>query len=142
MKNRRRAKRIPSILEGRIAAGNQQPYISCTIRNLSATGAQIWLPGDIDLPNEFELEIPRFEQSVRVRIAWSEARSHGVMFLTPLRSYAGEDVTSLLEALQTPARTTSPETPKEMPVKPSPRQPRKPGSLWRRFLGFLSRGSR
>jgi hypothetical protein len=142
MKNRRRAKRIPSILEGRITFGAQQPYISCTIRNLSVTGAQIWLSAAVDLPDEFELEIPKFEQSVRVRLAWSEARSHGIMFLTPLQSFAGEDVTSLLEALQAPDQTTSPGVPIKKPLKRSSKPPSKPATLWQRFRDFLSRRSR
>lgn len=137
MNNRRRAKRIPSILEGRITLEGNKSYISCTIRNLSDTGAQIWLPGTIDLPHEFELEIPRLEQLLEVRLVWSKGQSHGVMFLTPLQSHVGEDVAGLLEALKTSEPINSPELPTQKDVRPSPQSERKSPALWQRFLNRI-----
>jgi hypothetical protein len=99
---RRRSKRLLSILEGRIRIGDQARQIPCTLRDLSATGARIWLRRAIELPGEFELEIPRLDQSLKVRLIWSRDESHGVMFLEELRHPLGEDVTHLLNAIRTP----------------------------------------
>lgn len=137
MNDRRRAKRIPAILEGRITWEGHAPYIPCTIRNLSETGAQIWLPGAIDLPREFELGIPKLEQSLEARLMWSKAQSHGVMFLTPLQSHVGEDVTGLLEALKGSEAVPAPEPAPQEDARPSARPAPESPSLWRRILGRI-----
>jgi hypothetical protein len=100
MQSRRLSKRLPSILEGRIRIGPEASRIPCTLRDLSITGARIWLPGSVDLPSAFELEIPMLGQTVRVRRIWSKAQSHGVEFLDALRKPAGGDALDLLEKLQ------------------------------------------
>jgi hypothetical protein len=102
MRDRRLSQRLPSILEGRIRLDAQAPQTSCTIRDLSMTGARIWLPGSGDLAGEFELEIPLLEQAVPVRVMWSHGRTHGVMFLEALREQAGLDALNLLEKLRAP----------------------------------------
>ena len=101
MQNRRLSKRLPSILEGRIRLEPEGPQLPCTIRDLSLTGARLWLPGAVDLPQEFELEIPMLEQAIPVRLMWSEAKTHGVMFLAELRSPAEDAGLRLLEKLRT-----------------------------------------
>lgn len=102
MSDRRLGKRIPSILEGRIGIDAQARQILCTIRDLSVTGARIWLPGSVDLPSEFDLEIPMLEQAVRVRVMWSDGQNHGVMFLETLREPAGDNGIALLQKLRAP----------------------------------------
>lgn len=140
MNNRRRAKRIPSILEGRITFESHDSHIACTIRNLSETGAQIWLPDGTGLPHEFELEIPKLGQSLKVRLVWSKGQSHGLMFLTPLQSHVGEDVTGLLEALKASEPIDSPEPPSQNDIRPSAQSERQSPTRWRRFLnGILGR---
>jgi hypothetical protein len=126
--SRRRHKRFPSILEGRIKLGADAPQISCTIRDISMSGARIWVPESLDLPGEFELEIPTLEQTLQVRLVWSKAKTHGVMFLDELRQQdrlvwagktddgamlpeepdqsPGNDASSFLNLLQTPDDTT------------------------------------
>jgi hypothetical protein len=99
MDNRRLSKRLPSILEGRIRLEPQAPHLPCTIRDLSVTGARLWLSEAIDLPGEFELEIPMLEQIVPVRLMWSETKTHGVMFLGELRPPAVDEGRRLLEQL-------------------------------------------
>jgi len=100
MRDRRLSKRIPSILEGRLKLDLQGPQIPCTIRDLSATGARIWLPAAIQFPEEFELEIPMLEQAVRVRALWSRDREHGLLFLETLREPAGDSGRDLLGKIQ------------------------------------------
>jgi len=142
MEERRRAKRTPSILEGRIRLENQASLISCTIRDLSATGARIWLPEAVSLPTEFELEIPKLGQSLKVRLAWSKAQTHGVMFLEELLDDAGDDVTSLLEELQVSTQTSNPEPPpEEVPVS-SPQSSQGAATHWQQFLDRIWRRRR
>jgi hypothetical protein len=78
--SRRRYKRFPSILEGRIGLKPQDPQLPCRIRDISASGARLWLPEPTELPSEFELEIPRLGQSLKVRLVWSRDKNYGVMF--------------------------------------------------------------
>jgi hypothetical protein len=106
MQGRRLSKGIPSILEGRIRLEPQALQIPCTIRDLSTTGARIWLPGSVDLPSEFELEIRILEQTVRARLIWSKAQNHGVKFLSALREPAGDDALDLLDKLQSSDHTS------------------------------------
>jgi hypothetical protein len=112
MQTRRLSKRIPSILEGRVKLGPEASHLPCTIRDLSLTGARIWLPGDGSLPSEFELEIPILEQAVQVKLVWFKAQTHGVMFLEALQHPSGDDASDLLERIQslppTSERTGSP----------------------------------
>jgi PilZ domain len=85
MRDGRRNARLPSILEGWIAFDLQEPKLQCTLRDISTTGARIWLPGSADLPHEFRLDIPALGQSIAVRLMWSNGRNHGIMFLEELQ---------------------------------------------------------
>lgn len=85
MHQRRSSKRLPSILQGHINLDGEMTRIICTVRDLSASGARIWFPDPINLPSEFNLEIPWVGQTARVRLAWSKGRTHGLMFLSELR---------------------------------------------------------
>ena len=105
MRDHRLSKRIPSILEGRIRLAPHASQIVCTIRDLSTTGARIWLPDAIVFPNEFELEIPLLEQAVRARAVWSQGKQHGLAFLQALREPAGGNG-DLLETLRNLDRKT------------------------------------
>lgn len=142
MQDRRRARRIPSILEGGVTLESQPSPMSCTIRDLSTTGARIWLPESVDLPTEFVLAIPKLKQSLKVRLVWSKAQTHGVMFLEQLHDHGGDDATSLLEALQTSDHLIHLVTLSEQPPAASPKSRQESGAPWQRFLGCLLRKPR
>ena len=99
MQDRRQSERLPSILEGRITLDRQ---LQCTLRDISGTGARIWLPDAVDLPREFQLEIPALDQSMPVRLMWSNGRTHGILFLEELRSLADSDPDGMPEHLTSP----------------------------------------
>jgi PilZ domain len=141
MQDRRLSKRLPSLLEGQIRLEPQAPQIPCTIRDLSVTGARLWIPDIAELPDEFELEIPKLEQSVRVHLIQSEARSHGVMFLEELRPPTNDEGVGLLEKLRTPEFVTDRDvaSEKEAPVVQEPSSTRMTG--WQRLMRVLSRTS-
>ncbi|WP_407666769.1 PilZ domain-containing protein [Microvirga roseola] len=100
--SRRRGKRFATILKGRIRLGTEAAQIPCRISCISVSGARIGLTEDIELPGEFELEIPRLEHSLKVRLIWSRANSHGVTFLEDPRQDLSGNWTSFLDALRTP----------------------------------------
>jgi hypothetical protein len=127
-------RRLPAILEWRITLDNQRPPISCTIRDLSAAGARLWVPREVVLPCEFELEIPRLQQSLKVRVVWSKAQTHGVMFLEELRAPAGEDVTVLLRVLGAADHSSPQPTSPGRSTALSSEMKKKPPSRWRRLL--------
>lgn len=134
MQEQRRAKRLPSILEGRITLESQSSPMSCTIRDLSVTGARIWLPESTTLPSEFVLEIPKLEQSLKVCLVWSKDRAHGVMFLEQLDAARGDDVTTLLEALRTPDNMNRQEIASERPMLLAQKAPVTSTRSWWRSL--------
>jgi hypothetical protein len=106
MRDHRLSRRVPSILEGRIRLAPEAPSIVCTIRDLSATGARIWLPDVVVFPNEFELEIPMLEQTIRARAVWSKGKQHGLMFLQALQDLAGGGKDDVLETFRNLDRKT------------------------------------
>ena len=91
MRDRRQSERLPSILEGRIVLDRQTPKAQCTLRDISGTGARVWLPESVDLPREFQLEIPALDQIMPVQLMWSNGRTHGVIFLEELQSLPDSD---------------------------------------------------
>jgi hypothetical protein len=134
MQEQRRAKRVPSILEGCITLEGQSSPMPCTIRDLSVTGARIWLPKPTDLPNEFVLGIPKLEQSLKVRLVWSKDRTHGVTFLEELDATRGDDVTALLEALRTADDAKRQEIASERPILLARKAPETFTRSWWRSL--------
>jgi PilZ domain-containing protein len=86
MLNRRQSRRLSSLLEGRITIDGKDVSIPCTIRDLSATGARIWLQDVNDLPCEFDLTISVLGQTIPVRPVWFKGRTIGVLFAKVLNS--------------------------------------------------------
>ena len=106
MRDRRLSRRVPSILEGRIRLAPEAPSIVCTIRELSGTGARIWLPDVIEFPDEFELGIPMLEQTIRARAVWSKGKQHGLVFLQALHEPADGGKDYVVETFRNPDRKT------------------------------------
>ncbi|MBD2746514.1 PilZ domain-containing protein [Microvirga sp. BT688] len=84
MKDRRLRRRVPTILEGRIQIEGRESDIECTVRDLSDSGARIFLHQPLELPDEFILSIPKRGLSSNARVMWSRDRRHGVMLLRDL----------------------------------------------------------
>jgi len=99
MNDRRSSRRTPTILEGRIWIDNHASHMECTVRNVSETGAHIWFPHFVKLPSEFTLEIPRRDQSDRVRLMWSRAKSHGVKFIPHTKTSPADSDPRIQEVL-------------------------------------------
>ncbi|MFC4172922.1 PilZ domain-containing protein [Microvirga sp. GCM10011540] len=104
---RRSNKRTRTLLEGRIIFNNRFSLIECTVRNISDSGAQISFAHPVEVPNEFDLEIPRRELSLKARVVWSNGKNYGVMFTSPP---------------QPTLPTDNPEKPRETAMDCSPEQ--------------------
>ncbi|MBL0406313.1 PilZ domain-containing protein [Microvirga aerilata] len=87
MNERRSSRRWNTFLNGRIVFNNRCSVLSCTVRDLSETGARISFADVSALPEEFELEIPNRGMRVYGRLMWSRGATHGVMFFDKLRPW-------------------------------------------------------
>ncbi|GEO15805.1 PilZ domain-containing protein [Microvirga aerophila] len=73
--------RRPTALAAKVLADKRRSHVGCMVRDLSDGGAKIELSEDTPLPYEFELEIPDMSLCVRTRVAWTNGRSYGLMFI-------------------------------------------------------------
>ncbi len=83
--DQRSSKRNRTFLDGRIIFNNRSSVITCTVRDISDTGARICFGHVILIPEQFEIEIPKKGLSVSARVIWSRGREHGVKFITSLQ---------------------------------------------------------
>jgi len=83
MKERRREPRIRSLLNGRMTFNDRRCAMTCTVRNVSESGAMIRYSEMFRMPDEFELNIPRHEETLRAKVAWRRHDAAGLA-LTPV----------------------------------------------------------
>ena len=76
--------------------------ITCTLRDLSNTGAQLSFSNPVILPRTFNLNFDR--QEMRVSVVWQSGRLAGVKFQTPLRGI-GAKFRSSTRCWSTPCST-------------------------------------
>ncbi len=69
-----------TVLKGQVLFNNRASVFDCTVRDLSATGAQLIFADVSALPPKFELEIPSKDMRVQARVIWSRGQNHGVRF--------------------------------------------------------------
>jgi hypothetical protein len=75
---RRIAPRHKVLKSGKVILSKRASVIDCTVRNLSSTGAAIWLPNAAALPRKFDL---LFDNVVRdCIVVWRKADLMGVKF--------------------------------------------------------------
>ena len=78
--NRRQAKRFPAQHPAKIVLG-PDAMISCTVKDISASGARISVKRHMDLPEHFELFIAAHDLQVRrARVCWRNGDFAGVTF--------------------------------------------------------------
>lgn len=81
--DRRLHRRWPLNVSAWVRVNDQVSPISCTVENVSAGGARLALVPAVELPREFELEIPTLDLRVEVSQVWSQGEHHGVLFMWP-----------------------------------------------------------
>jgi PilZ domain len=79
--DKRRSRRGRSLLQGRIIFNSHYSVLECTILDVSETGARITFAHPIQIPQEFELDIPKRGSITRTQVVWSRGREHGVRFI-------------------------------------------------------------
>jgi hypothetical protein len=83
------ARRVPrenTLLKARITHGHGLASVPCLVRNFSKAGANLVLPGNERLPQEFDLHIPTRKSSFRVTLIWREEDTCGVEFLRSIQA--------------------------------------------------------
>jgi hypothetical protein len=56
----------------------------------------------MELPREFDLEIPVLQQTMPVQLMWSKGRTHGVLFLQELHGQSDGTSDGILDSIQPP----------------------------------------
>ena len=77
----RASERTRTFLKAVIEFNNGAAKLDCTVKNISATGARIDIAASVNLPKEFNLQIPHRGEVLRVQMVWREKSSIGVSFL-------------------------------------------------------------
>ena len=80
MQENRQAQRWRAMLAGKIVFNNHGSVYDCSIRNLSATGAKIWVFNAATIPDAFELLIEAKALTRPARVVWRSAKEIGVRF--------------------------------------------------------------
>lgn len=78
------ARRVPrenTFLKARITYNGGFTSVPCLVRNFSKAGANLVLPGNEPLPQEFELHIPTRQSHYQVTLVWRNEETCGVEFL-------------------------------------------------------------
>jgi hypothetical protein len=79
MEERRREPRVRSLLNGRMTFNDRQCAMTCTVRNVSENGALIKHSEMFRMPEEFELNIPRHDETRRARVVWRRHDGAGLL---------------------------------------------------------------
>ncbi len=85
MSEHRKAPRIAAKQAGTVHV-NGRADLSCTVRNVSNSGALLNFLNPVILPRAFDLKFDGNEQ--RVTVVWQSGRLAGVRFAMPLRGIA------------------------------------------------------
>jgi 4-hydroxy-tetrahydrodipicolinate synthase len=78
---RRLARRHRTLRSGRIIFNNGFSVLTCTVRDLSDTGAQLQFSSLVGIPHEFELAMDAAPQGRMCRVAWRKEGRMGVAFI-------------------------------------------------------------
>lgn len=89
MRERRGARRYPSMTRAMIVFGEPKVEIECVIRNISEAGALLVTPQAERVPVEFTL-LSLYHPHMPCRVAWKREWRIGVQFAdTPIRPIGG-----------------------------------------------------
>ncbi len=94
----RRANARDKVLLGGRADVDAKASMSCTVRNLSESGACVEVDGYARLPDEINLTITRKGRSYLARVIWREANRLGLAFRAMITDPGGSDLDARLRA--------------------------------------------
>jgi hypothetical protein len=84
------ASRRRMLKAGVIAYNDRHVTISCTVRDISATGARLRVEGSVSAPDTFELMIPLDGLEASCQVMWRANSDIGVRFLAAPRTVAAK----------------------------------------------------
>jgi len=87
---RRRAPRHRTLKGALVVFDNHQRALDCMIRNLSEGGAKISLESTGDVPDSFEILVPKEHMIIAARAVWRTRNEMGVATTGPWRPHARE----------------------------------------------------
>lgn len=87
---RRSAPRYRTLKGALVVYGNHQVALDCLIRNVSDGGAKITLESTRDVPDTFELLVPKEHLIVAARAVWRSETALGVATTGSWRPHARE----------------------------------------------------
>jgi hypothetical protein len=79
MREQRKTARTRTYLGGQIAFNQRSSVMDCLVRNFTPDGAKLVFSKTVTVPQEFDLSIPKQEQTFRVRMVWRRADEAGVV---------------------------------------------------------------
>ena len=78
MREPRSETRRRCFLGARLAFNNRNSTLDCLIRDISDRGARLEVARPDDLPNTFDLEIPRERRRFHAEVVWRRGQSCGL----------------------------------------------------------------
>jgi hypothetical protein len=77
----RSARRLKVLKTGKVVFNNSASVLSCTVRDLSETGAKLVFGEALaDLPDDFKLVFPQDNSSREAKVMWRKGATIGVQF--------------------------------------------------------------
>jgi hypothetical protein len=98
--DKRRLDRVRTILAAQAILGKGLADIPCQIKDLSETGARIFLDEKALLPERFELRIPKKGLAQRVEVRWRNGGLVGVEFVRERRAVERLDPAARIKQLE------------------------------------------
>ena len=78
--DRRESERFATHLKGEIVDRWGIAFAECSLSDISASGARLGFTQPVEIPLEFELQIPEEGVRASARLIWANGREYGVMF--------------------------------------------------------------
>ncbi|MBB3018999.1 hypothetical protein FHR70_002053 [Microvirga lupini] len=77
---RRSEERFSTVLNGWIRDPKNKTRIECSVWDLSQSGVRLIISDPVDVPLEFELEIPDAGAAAMTRLVWTDGTHYGARF--------------------------------------------------------------
>jgi hypothetical protein len=104
MIERRRERRLRSLLGGRVSFGRRQSTMDCIVRNLSPHGALVVFAHTSLTPSEFSLHIPCRGEAHSARVMWRRSDRAGVSLSHMEKTEVPIDTAQRIRALESENR--------------------------------------
>lgn len=83
MNDRRKNTRRKTFLGGTVIFNHRQSSMDCILRNFGEQGARLTFHHTANVPDRFDIQVPRMERSFRAHVTWRLWCEVGVSFVDP-----------------------------------------------------------